>query len=240
VLLEDLEACAVRHVIAAGRLVGPDLFGARAAVAPIGLDSVKLDSVGAEDFRTPASGPSTQVIGVVPGRIITTRVVRDLPVRDGVKAIDLASDTIRVAVVARHGKNRNIGRGFVTGFGLTQGAIASSVGHDSHNICVVGADDHDMAVAVNRLIALQGGFVVAQGGAVRAEMALPFAGLMSLASFEAVRAELIALRAAAKALGCTLPEPFLQIAFLPLPVIPHLKITDFGMFDVDRFELIPA
>jgi adenine deaminase len=240
VLLDDLEACAVRHVIAAGRLVGPELFGARTAVAPTGLDSVKLDPVSAEDFRTPASGPSTQVIGVVPGRIITQRVVRDLPVRDGVKAIDLASDTIKVAVVARHGKNRNIGRGFVTGFGLRQGAIASSVGHDSHNICVVGADDGDMAVAVNRLIALQGGFVVAQDGVVRAEIALPFAGLMSLKSFEEVRAELIALRAAAKALGCTLAEPFLQIAFLPLPVIPHLKITDFGMFDVDRFELIPA
>ena len=121
---------------------------------------------------------------------------------------------------------------------MKRGAIASSVGHDSHNICVVGADEADMAVAVNRLIEIEGGFAVAQGGQVRAEMALPLAGLMSLLSFEEVHHKLIPLRAAAKALGVGLEEPFLQVAFLPLPVIPHLKITDMGMVDVDRFELV--
>ena len=117
-------------------------------------------------------------------------------------------------------------------------AIASSVGHDSHNITVVGATDEDMATAVNRLIELGGGFVVADGGRAVAELALPIAGLMSLLSFEAVADKLHQLREAAYALGCTLPEPFLQVAFLPLPVIPHLKITDKGLVDVDRFELI--
>jgi adenine deaminase len=238
VLVEDLEHCAVRAVITAGRLVESSLFAARPPVAPVGLHSVKAEKVTAEDFRVPASGPSTQVIGVVPGRIITERVVLDLPVRAGLKDVDLARDVIKVAVVARHGKNRNIGRAFVTGFGLQRGAIASSVGHDSHNICVIGADDGDMALAVNRLIALQGGFVVVAGGMVRAELALPIAGLMATTSFEEVREALIPLRAAAKDLGCTLAEPFLQVAFLPLPVIPHLKVTDFGLFDVDRFELV--
>jgi adenine deaminase len=240
VLVEDLEHCAVRDVITGGRLVEPSLFAARPAVAPVGLHSVKADKVTAQDFRVPATGPSTQVIGVVPGRIITERVVLDLPLRSGAKDVDLARDVIKVAVVARHGKNRNIGRAFVTGFGLKRGAIASSIGHDSHNICVIGADDGDMALAVNRLIALQGGFVVIAGGAVRAELALPIAGLMATAPFEEVRAALIPLRAAAKELGCTLAEPFLQVAFLPLPVIPHLKVTDFGLFDVDRFELVAA
>jgi adenine deaminase len=94
-----------------------------------------------------------------------------------------------------------------------------------------------MGAAVNRVIALQGGFVVALGGEVRAELALPIAGLMSDRSFESVREALHPLRAAAKALGVTLPEPFLQVAFLPLPVIPHLKITDMGLVDVDRFAL---
>jgi adenine deaminase len=238
VLVEDLEHCAVRNVITAGRLIEPSLFAARAAVAPVGLRSVKADKVAAEDFRVPAAGPSTQVIGVVPGRIITERVVLDLPVRAGVKGIDTERDVIKVAVVARHGKNRNIGRAFVTGFGLKRGAIASSVGHDSHNICVIGLDDGDMAAAVNRLIEMQGGFVVVAGGAVLAELALPIAGLMATTSFEEVRGALIPLRAAAKGLGCTLAEPFLQVAFLPLPVIPHLKVTDFGLFDVDRFELV--
>ncbi len=141
-------------------------------------------------------------------------------------------------MIERHGINGNIGRSFVTGFGLRRGAIASSVGHDSHNITVVGADDADMAVAVNRLIELGGGFVVADGGKVTAELALPLAGLMSLNSFEQVARDLHKLRDAARYLGCTLPEPFLQVAFLALPVIPHLKMTDRGLFDVDRFDFV--
>lgn len=238
VLLDNLEACSVRHVISAGRLVTPELFASRGTVEPVGLESMKAEPVAAGDFRIPASEAATRVMGVVPGRIITEDLSFDLPLIGGEKHVDLDKDAVKVCVVARHGKNRNIGRGFVHGFGMKRGAIASSVGHDSHNICVVGADDADMAVAVNRLIALKGGFVVAEGGAVKAELALPVAGLMSAGSFEEVHDALIPLRAAAKALGVVLPEPFLQVAFLPLPVIPHLKITDFGMFDVDKFALI--
>src|SRR5690606_16003653 len=118
-----------------------------------------------------------------------------LPLHNGEKEIDLASDIIKVAVVARHGRSRNIGRGFVKGFGLQRGAIASSVGHDSHNICVVGASDGDMALAVNRLIDLGGGFIVAACGEIRAEMALPLAGLMSLETVDAVHEALSPLHA---------------------------------------------
>jgi adenine deaminase len=238
VLLHDLQSCSVKSVIARGRLVEPELFAARQSIAPVGLKSVKRQPVNAEDFRVPASSASTQVIGVVPGRIITERLLMDLPVHGGEKHADTVKDALKVAVVARHGKNRNIGRGFVKAFGMQRGAIASSVGHDSHNICVVGTNDADMAVAVNRLIAIQGGFAVAEGGEVRAEVALPIAGLTSTLSFEELHAALLPLRAAATSLGVTLKEPFLQAAFLPLPVIPHLKITDFGLFDVDRFELV--
>jgi adenine deaminase len=99
-------------------------------------------------------------------------------------------------------------------------------------------DDDGMAGAVNRLREIGGGYVVASGGEVLAELALPLAGLISLETFEAVRAALIPLRRAARDLGCTLPEPFLQVSFLPLPVIPHMKITDLGLFDVDRFALV--
>ena len=126
------------------------------------------------------------------------------------------------------------------GFGLKAGAIASTVCHDHHNIAVVGADYADMALAANRLTEIEGGFVVAQGGKVLAELALPVAGLMSLDPFETVRDRLVALRAAAKGLGVTLEEPFLQLAFLALPVIPALKITDRGMVDVTKFEIIPG
>jgi adenine deaminase len=128
----------------------------------------------------------------------------------------------------------------VRGFGLRAGALASSVGHDSHNLCVVGADDAGMAVAANRLIALGGGFVAVRGGTVVAELALPVAGLVSLRSFEDVAHDLERLRAAEREIGCLLAEPFLQLAFLALPVIPHLKITDMGLVDVDRFELIAS
>lgn len=237
VLLDDLEACAVSDVIAGGRLVDDALFRTRGSVAPVGLNSVKTSPVTADRFRIAASSQETKVIGVIPGKIITERLSLSLPTRDGAAQIDPTQDVAKVAVVARHGINRNIGLGFVKGFGLKRGAIASSVGHDSHNICVVGADDADMAEAVNRLREIQGGFVVVSDGAVRAELALPIAGLMSDRPYEWVRDALYPLRAAAKALGVTLPEPFLQVAFLPLPVIPHLKITDFGLVDVDRMEL---
>ncbi len=146
---------------------------------------------------------------------------------------------MKVAVVERHGINGNIGRGFVKGFGLKRGAIASSVGHDSHNITVIGADEADMARAVNGS-AKSAALRRRRDGRVTAEIALPVAGLMSLSSFETVTEELLPLRAAAKALGCTLAEPFLQVAFLPLLVIPHLKIGDFGLVDVDRFTILQS
>ena len=238
VVLDDLESCAVSKVIAAGRLVNEALFAARPSVAPVGRRSVKARQVSAADFVARGQGPSTQAIGIVPGKVITERVPVTLPFANGLRGVDLDKDIVKVAVVARHGVNDNIAVAFVRGFGMKRGAIASSVGHDSHNICVVGANEADMAVAVNRLTALEGGFVVAEGGKVIAEMALPVAGLMSLLGFEDVHKALTPLRAAAKSLGVMLAEPFLQVAFLPLPVIPHLKITDMGLVDVDRFEFV--
>jgi adenine deaminase len=238
VLLDDLEQCAVSAVLAGGRVVEEVLFEERDPVRPIGLNSVKAEPVTAEDFRIPGGSGPVSVIGVLPGRIITEHLRLELPTRNGDRQIDLAQDVIKIAVIARHGINRNIGRGFVNGFGLKRGAIASSVGHDSHNICVIGVDEADMAAAVNRVIALQGGFVVVSDGAVLAELPLPIAGLTSDRPFEEVRGALYPLRDAARALGVTFREPFLQVAFLPLPVIPHLKITDMGLVDVDRFELV--
>jgi adenine deaminase len=169
---------------------------------------------------------------------LTERLQAKLPYGGGLRHADPEHDLLKICVLERHGRNGNIGRGFVKGFGFRQGALASSVGHDSHNVCVVGAGDEDMAVAVNRLVALGGGFAAVQGGRVLAELALPFAGLMSLEPFDVVRRDLYTLRAAVKGMGCLLAEPFLHLAFLPLPVIPHLKITDFGLVDVDTFALI--
>lgn len=237
-LLSDFEDCRVDTVLCRGVVASDDAFSGRTIVAPVGLDSVKVAPVGPGAFDIPARNSEADVIGVVPGRIITEHLKRTLPVAGGKTLADLDQDVLKVAVVERHKGTGNIGLGFVNGFGMTSGAIASSVGHDSHNICVVGAEETAMAHAVNRVIAMKGGFAVANGEGVLAELALPLAGLMSLEPFETVRHDLERLRSAAKALGCTLAEPFLQVAFLPLPVIPHLKITDFGVFDVNRFELV--
>ena len=237
-LLDDLASCRVREVISAGRLVDDALFAARPPVKLVGYGSVKPPVVSAADFILEGDGRNVPVIGVVPGKIITEHLRMDLPAKEGEVSCDLAQDAVKVAVVERHGINGNIGRGFVHGFGLKHGAIGSTVGHDSHNICVVGTDDSDMALAVNHLREMGGGFVVVRDGKVLAELALPVAGLMSDKSFEVVRDALIPLRKAAKSLGTVLPEPFLQVAFLPLPVIPHLKISDRGLVDVDKFCLI--
>ncbi|QJE72762.1 adenine deaminase [Aerophototrophica crusticola] len=240
VLLDDLATCAVSQVISAGRVVTPDLFADRPMPAPVGLDSMKRSPVTAADFAIPAGGPGTPVIGVLPGKILTSALSATVPFRAGLRHADPANDILKVCVVERHGKTRNIGKGFVRGFGLREGALASSVGHDSHNICVVGSDDAQMALAVNRLLEIGGGFVAVRGDTVAGEVPLPLAGLMSLKDYVTVEHELSAIRAVVRAMGCPLAEPFLQLAFLPLPVIPHLKITDMGLVDVDRFELVAA
>jgi adenine deaminase len=238
VVVDDLESCAVSTVLAAGRVVDDALFASRGALPPVGRDSIKARRVSPDDFVARGQGPSTVAIGVIPGKIITERVPVTLPYRNGERDVDLDQDVVKVAVVARHGVNDNKATAFVKGFGMKRGAIASSVGHDSHNLCVVGTNAIDMAAAVNRLTQIEGGFAVADGGRIVAELPLAVAGLMSLSSFEDVRERLIPLRAAAKGLGVTLAEPFLQVAFLPLPVIPHLKITDMGLVDVDKLEFV--
>jgi adenine deaminase len=238
VLLEDLATCKVHSVICRGAPVTPDRFRARPDVTPVGLDSVKLRPVTTATFHVPASTSAPPVIGIRPGQILTDRLEVEVARRGDAFVADVARDVLKVAVLGRHNDHGNVGRGFVKGFGLKRGAIASSVGHDSHNICVIGCDDHDMATAVNRLIELRGGFAAAADGQVVAELALPIAGLMSDRPFEDVEQGLRRLRAAVRALGTELHEPFLQMAFLPLPVIPHLRITDRGLVDVDRFELV--
>ncbi|MGO4563908.1 adenine deaminase [Rhizobium sp. 2YAF20] len=238
VIVDSLENCKAEMVFAAGRLVTDALFATRGPVAPVGLDSVKARTVNAADFGVPVAEGETSVIGVMPGKIITEHRRFRLPAEGNQTTVDLANDIIKVAVIERHGKNGNHANGFVQGFGLKKGAIASTVGHDSHNICIVGVSEDDMAMAANRLGEIKGGFVVVEDGKITGEISLPVAGLMSLEPYESVRDTLHRLRKAAFALGSTLEEPFLQLAFLPLPVIPHLKISDKGMVDVDRFMLI--
>ena len=238
VALDSLEGCHAQIVLAGGTVAGDAAFDARETIPAVARASVKAPRVGGRDFRLETNAEAAHIIAVQPGKVITGHLVEDVPATGGDRQPDPDRDLARFTVIERHGHNGNIASAFVRGFGIRRGAIASTVCHDHHNIAVVGIDYEDMALAANRLSEIEGGFVVAEAGQITAELALPVAGLMSEAPFETVEAEMRGLREAAKALGVTLEEPFLQLSFLALPVIPHLKLTDCGLVDVDRFALI--
>jgi adenine deaminase len=170
---------------------------------------------------------------------VTESLVEEPAVVDGAAVADPARDLAKIAVIERHLGTGRIGLGLVRGFGLQRGALASTVAHDAHNIVVVGVDDTDMERAVHRLAELGGGIVVVENGEVRAELPLPIAGLLSEARLSEVVDASRACAEAAAALGCKLGAPFQTLSFLALSVIPSLKITDHGLVDVDRFELVP-
>ena len=238
VILENLEECKAKSVICSGKVVDEKLFSTVKRVDPIGLNSVKSKTLKKSDFISKDKTQKTSIIGIIEGKIITEHIHDEIPIVNGDKSPDTLKDLVRVSVIERHGKNNNIANGFVRGFGLKKGAVASTVAHDHHNIVSIGIDYEDMAIACNRLKEIKGGFVVASQGKITAELSLPIAGLMSLESFEIVRDKLTDLRRSAKDLGIILEEPFLQLAFLALPVIPSLKITDHGLVDVEKFKII--
>ncbi len=238
VVLDSLENCHAQIVFAGGIEATAERFAVRNPIKQVGRNSVKAEKITSADLRSRSNSGRTRAIGIIPGKIITESLEYDLVTGPNGVEPDLARDVLKIAVIERHGKNGNIATGFIHGFGLKSGAIASTISHDSHNICVVGANDEDMAIAANHLGEIEGGFVVVNDGKILADLPLPIAGLMSDKPFEDVREKLIALRAAARELGTELSEPFLQLAFIALPVIPHLKITDRGLVDVDKFDFV--
>ncbi len=201
-------------------------------------DSVHVRELSAADFRVTASGP-IRVIGVEPDQIVTRALVEEPTRRAGEVIADPERDLAKVAVIERHRGTGRIGIGFVRGFGLRRGALASTHAHDAHNVVVVGVDDADMAAAVNRLRELGGGQVAVADGSVLAEVPCPIGGLLSDLPVEEVAARVRRATGAARALGTTLPSPFMTMSFLALSVIPELKLTDRGLVDVRRFELVP-
>lgn len=238
VVVDSLEACDVQQVFCRGVEISDENFAKRRTIAPLGRNSVKTRVIEPTDFRSSSNNPKTDVIGIVEGKIITEHLTETIEIVEGDKAPNAKRDLARITVIERHGKNGNIANGAVQGFTIAKGAIGSTVCHDHHNIAVVGINYDDMAIAANRLAEIEGGFVVVADGEILAELALPVAGLMSLEPFEVVHDHLVDLRAAARSIGVRLKEPFLQLAFLALPVIPALKITDRGMVDVKKFEII--
>ena len=180
-----------------------------------------------------------RIIEAVPGQIVTGQTIEALPAADGLAVADPERDILKIAVIERHHATGNIGLGFVRGFGLKRGAIASTVAHDNHNIVVVGADDDDMLAAARAVAASGGGQAVVAGGQTLASVPLSIAGLMSELPLEEVRDRVEAMTQAARQLGGTLPDPLMTMSFLALAVIPQLKITDLGLVDVTKFRLVP-
>jgi adenine deaminase len=201
--------------------------------------SVRIKPVSSADFRIRWQNGRTRVIGLVADQVVTESLEEEPTTVDGAAIADPARDLVKIAVVERHLGTGRIGLGFVRGSGLTRGALASTVAHDAHNIVVVGVSDGDMAFAVTRLAELGGGVVAVEDRQVRAELPLPVAGLLADAPLEDVIVRSLACNDAARALGWSGATPFLTLSFLALSVIPHLKITDRGLVDVDRFEIVP-
>ena len=236
-VLPDLESFVPEVVLKGGREIGEI---EKPEVPEWVKHTVRFRAVSTNDFAIPWEGDGhARVIGIIPDQIVTESLVEEPRVERGAVLADPERDVLKIAVVERHLGTGRVGLGLVRGFGLRSGALASTVAHDAHNVVVVGAKDDDMLRAVRRLADTGGGVVVVEGGIVKAELKLPVAGLLSDATLEEVVEASRGCVEAARELGCGLASPFQSMAFLALSVIPSLKITDRGLVDVDRFELVP-
>jgi len=239
IVLGELSSLQVEMVFYQGRQVageGESLFPIYQTGGKRLTNTVNIRPFNKEALRFEASGETELVIEVVPGQIITRKRIEKVKVLDGIVVPDVSRDILKLVVVERHRATGNIGLGLVMGFGLKQGAIASS--NDSHNVIAVGTSDEDIFTAVKEIERLQGGLVVAVGGKVLASLALPIAGLLSDEPLEVVVAQLEKLQQLAKDLGTPLPSPWATLSFLALPVIPELRLTDLGLVDVNAFKLV--
>jgi adenine deaminase len=201
--------------------------------------TVHLAPVSASSFRI-ASGPKRiRVIRVIPGQLLTGIEMVEPAVSDGNIVADPMRDLVKIAVLERHHASGRIGLGFATNVGLKRGAFASTVAHDAHNVVMLGVDDADMAACACRLAEIGGGIVIAEGGRVVEELPLPVAGLMSDQPLAEVHERLRSMERRLSDMGVSMSAPFMTLSFLALSVIPELKITDRGLVDVNRFQLVP-
>lgn len=240
-LLDDLQSFTPRDVWKSGRQLvrNAEVERSEPLEAPSWVrQTVHVSPVGLSDLRIHHHGGRIRIIGTIPGQLLTHQLVEEPTVRDGLVIADPARDLAKIAVVERHQASGRVGVGFVRGFGLNRGAFATTVSHDAHNIVVVGVSDEDMALAIRRLAELGGGIVAVEAAHVRGELALPIAGLLSDAPAMEVVERLGHLRSVLEGLGVNDPSPFMTASFLALSVIPSLKLTDHGLVDVDRFELV--
>ena len=241
-LFSDLESFEPLIVFKNGKKVaesGKMTIDTTSFKAPVLRGSVNIKYLYKEDLqiKVPKDKSKVKTINVIPKQLITNKTLETPKIENGAAVADPQNDLLKIAVIERHKATGNIGLGFVKGFGLKSGAIASTVAHDSHNMIVIGTNDDDMYYAAVELVKSQGGKIIVENGKTLAHLKLPIAGLMSDKPSEEVQEKIKELDIAAKKIGCKIDEPFMSMAFLSLSVIPELKITDRGLIDVNKFEV---
>ena len=242
VVLDDLRTFSVESVYKDGALVaqnGKLLVDVPTSTYTGVTGTVHIGDVSEADLRIKGRPGLVEVVGIEPGQITTKHLREDAPLRNGEIVSDTTRDILKLAVIERHHASGKIGLGLVKGFGLRQGALASSVAHDAHNLVIVGVDDGDILLAARALEEMGGGFACVVDGVVRALVPLPYGGLVSPLPASELVQQLHQLDATAAELGCTLEHPCMTLSFLSLSVIPTLKLTDQGIIDVETFTLLP-
>lgn len=241
VVLEDLREFKVIQVYRKGQLVaraGQLLISVSPSVTVTERNRLRVTADLTEKLKVKAEGGKIKVIGLIPDQIVTEKLYLDAKIEEGLVVADPSRDIVKIAVIERHHGTGNVGVGFVRGLGLKKGALAATVAHDSHNLIVAGVSDADMETAVRILVEKGGGMVAVAEGESLAVLPLPVAGLMSDRPAAEVAKASKVIKKAARQLGCVPANPFMALSFLALPVIPHLKITDRGLVDVDRFAFV--
>ena len=241
ILVKNLNDFQIETVIKNGKVIfeeGTLKVSLSPYIEPEVTNTVHLKDISPDDFRIFVQGEKVRVIGLLPDQIITKHLIKEVTKNGEEIVADPEQDTIKIAVIERHHATGNMGLGLLSGLGLKRGAIASSVSHDSHNIVVAGVNNQDMYCAVKAIEKMQGGFVLVENEVVKAGLALPIAGLISPLSAQEVGFHMKTLCQEAKNLGISLPNPFLTLSFVALPVIPELRLTDKGLVDVNKFEFV--
>jgi adenine deaminase len=241
IVVGDMSRFEVEMSFHHGNLVarhGEPLFRPRELKVKPPTDTVNIKPFNVEALQLKAKGETMPVIGVVPGQIITRKLMEKVKMVNGFVVPDIERDILKLVVMERHRASGNIGLGLVKGFGLKKGALVSSIAHDSHNVIAVGADDRDIYIGIKEVERLGGGLAVVADGRVLGSLALPIAGLLSREPLTKVVDKLEHIKALAVGLGTALPSPFATLSFMALPVIPELRLTDLGLVDVNAFKLI--
>ncbi len=245
VLISDLNNCVISDVFIDGEHVasnGELLVTFEDYKYPSdAYNTIHLKELTLKDlvFASDKDKVKVRCIEAIGGKTITNEVIEELNVIDGAIQLDPNKDILKMMVFGRHEGKNNVGRGFIKGFGIKEGALAQTVGHDAHNLSVCGTNDEDMMIAANTLIKCGGGICVVKNKKVIALVELPLAGLMNEINVKIMKEKVEHLEASWKEIGCDLPSPFMTMGIIPLAVIPNLRLTNRGLVDVNKFEFVP-